>query len=90
MIEGLDEKESTYIENMQEMFSTMGWQTLHEDVQNRLTLLKDQLLNTKLTSDEIRVAQGRADVMMEISNFQLFLENYVKAKQEPQESSLDE
>lgn len=78
MIEGLNEKESEYIESMYEMMETKGWKTLEEDVGKRLVFLKDQLLNPKLTSDEIRIAQGKGDVLAELVNLKSYLNNYVE------------
>lgn len=82
MIIGLTEQESAYVENMYQTFETEGWKTLIEDVTKRRDLVKDQLTNTKITLDEIRVAQGRIDMMNELIGLQPFIENYVKAKQE--------
>lgn len=78
MIAGLNDKESKYIEDMQVTFQTEGWKSLTEDVGKRLEFLKIQLLNPKITSDEFRIAQGKADVLAELVGLQGYLEAVVK------------
>jgi len=72
------------LENLNEMIHTKGWDVLEEDIKEKIEELKESVLQTDVTGDLLKIAQGRILAYREILSLPIIVEKAL-APEEPEE-----
>ena len=74
------------LEKMLETTKTEGWQLLSEDLETKITMIKEELVsNLNVEQDVLKIAQGRTMSYRDILSLPIVLENALDEKDEADE-----
>jgi hypothetical protein len=77
----MDAETRKTLELLNNTVHTPGWDVLADDLETKIEQIKEELLNTQITGDLLKIAQGRILAYRDILSLPVFLDEALKPQE---------